>query len=96
MLRWAAPTLDAQGGQLSDLGRYILFRAKESTSAFVAVDTLGAEVRQYTDTGLDESTIYYYAVSAAQMLLATKVVVPQWSRCRPKERIACRRQRRKT
>ena len=64
VLRWAAPTLDAQGGQLSDLSRYILFRAKESTSAFVAVDTLVAEVRQYTDTGLDESTVYYYAVSA--------------------------------
>ena len=64
VLRWAAPTLDAQGGQLSDLSRYILFRAKESTSAFVAVDTLGAEVRQYADTGLDESTVYYYAVSA--------------------------------
>ncbi|MGB1892475.1 MAG: hypothetical protein ACPHSD_12470 [Candidatus Latescibacterota bacterium] len=64
VLRWASPTLDAQGGQLSDLSRYILFRAKESTSAFVAVDTLGAEVRQYTDTGLDESTVYYYAVSA--------------------------------
>ena len=64
VLRWAAPTLDAQGGQLSDLSRYILFRAKESTSAFVAVDTLEAEVRQYADTGLDESTVYYYAVSA--------------------------------
>ena len=63
-LSWGGPTLDAQGGQLSDLSRYILFRAKESASAFVTVDTLESGVRQYTDSGLDESTVYYYAVSA--------------------------------
>ena len=63
-LQWSAPTLDAKGGQLSDLGRYIVFRAKGSANGFVAVDTIDADSRAFVDVNLEQSTVYFYAVSA--------------------------------
>ena len=63
-LRWNASTLDADGGQLTDLTGYIVFRSKGTTNSFVPVDTVGANTRQFLDTGLEESTTYFYTVTA--------------------------------
>ncbi len=61
---WNASTQDANGGQLTDLSGYIVFRSKGSTNSFVAVDTLNLDVRQFVDTGLVELTTYHYTVTA--------------------------------
>ena len=63
-LAWSAPTRDANGDQLTDLTEYVVFRSKGSRNAFVAIDTVDAQTRAYTDTGLEELTTYYYTVSA--------------------------------
>ncbi|MFT5373583.1 MAG: fibronectin type 3 domain-containing protein [Candidatus Latescibacterota bacterium] len=63
-VRWNASTLDADGGQLTDLTGYILFRSKGTTNSFVPIDTVDANTRQFVDTGLEESTTYFYTVTA--------------------------------
>ncbi|MEC8646323.1 MAG: hypothetical protein VXY00_05060, partial [Candidatus Latescibacterota bacterium] len=62
---WGASTLDSDGGQLTGLTGYTVFRSKGSTNSFQPVATVDATTRQYVDTGLEELTTYYYTVSAA-------------------------------
>ena len=63
-LSWTAPTADRDGGSLSGLASYIVFRAEGSASAFIAIDTVSAAQTQYSDASLSASTQYFYAVSA--------------------------------
>jgi titin len=63
-VRWNASTLDADGGQLTDLTGYILFRSKGTTNSFVPINTVDALTRQFVDAGLEESTTYFYTVTA--------------------------------
>ena len=62
---WGASTLDSDGGQLTGLTGYTVFRSKGSTNSFQPVATVDASTRQYVDSGLEELTTYYYTVSAA-------------------------------
>jgi len=63
-VRWNASTLDADGGQLTDITGYIVFRSKGSTNSFVQISTVDANTLQFVDTGLEESTTYFYTVTA--------------------------------
>jgi len=63
-LSWNAPVQDADGGDLTGLSGYVVFRSEETASSFVRVAQVGAEVREYVDTGLEESKTYFYTVIA--------------------------------
>jgi fibronectin type 3 domain-containing protein len=64
VVRWSPSVRDADGGDLTGLAGYVVFRSKGTASSFVPVDTLGAEARAYVDTSLEELTTYFYTVSA--------------------------------
>ena len=63
-LNWSASTTDSDGGDLTDLASYIILRSKNSAAAVVPVDTVDASVTRFVDSGLDEATTYFYALSA--------------------------------
>jgi fibronectin type 3 domain-containing protein len=63
-LSWTGSRLDQDGGDLTGLSSYILFRGKGSSTALAALDTIAASSTSYTDNALQAATTYYYAVSA--------------------------------
>ncbi len=63
-LNWSASTTDSDGGDLTDLASYIILRSKNSAAAVVPVDTVDASGTRFVDSGLDEATTYFYALSA--------------------------------
>ena len=63
-VRWSAPTTDADGGELTGLSGFTVYRSEGVTGSLVSVATLGAEAREYVDEGLRSLTEYGYAVSA--------------------------------
>ena len=64
VVRWSPSVRDADGGDLTGLASYVIFRSKGTASSFVPVDTLGAEAREYVDASLEELTTYFYTISA--------------------------------
>ena len=63
-VRWSAPTTDADGGELTGLSGFRVYRSEGVSGSLVAVATLGSEAREYVDAGLRALTEYGYAVSA--------------------------------
>ena len=63
-VRWSAPTTDADGGELTGLSGFTVYRSEGVAGSLVSVATLGAEAREYVDEGLRSLTEYGYAVSA--------------------------------
>ena len=63
-VRWSAPTTDADGGELTGLSGFTVYRSEGVPGSLVAVASLGAEAREYVDEGLRSLTEYGYAVSA--------------------------------
>jgi fibronectin type 3 domain-containing protein len=64
VLRWSPPTLDADGGELTGLAGFVIFRSEVGTGGLAPIDTLGTEVREYIDEGLKALTDYSYSVMA--------------------------------
>ncbi|MEE3258974.1 MAG: hypothetical protein VX293_07170, partial [Candidatus Latescibacterota bacterium] len=64
VVSWSPSVSDADGGDLTGLLGYVVFRSKGSVNAFVPVDTLAADVREFTDSGLGSLTGYFYTVMA--------------------------------
>ena len=67
-LRWSAPARDADGGVLTGLSEYVVYRSKGDGEGLLPVDTLGVEEREYRDVGLEGGGVYYYAVSGVDGL----------------------------
>jgi fibronectin type 3 domain-containing protein len=63
-LSWSGSSRDSNGGELTGLASYVVFRSRDNAATLVAIDTLDATLRQLVDTGLVSSTTYFYAVSA--------------------------------
>jgi fibronectin type 3 domain-containing protein len=63
-LSWSGSTADEDGGVLTGLASYIVFRSKNGVSSLAAVDTVTAPETVFDDTGLDGATTYWYAVAA--------------------------------
>ena len=61
---WSAPATDVGGDALTGLAGYVLLRAEGSDGAFLLVDSLTADTRQYVDAGLRALTDYRYALYA--------------------------------
>ena len=63
-VRWSAPTTDADGGELTGLSGFTVYRSEGVSGSLASVAVLGAEARAYVDEGLRSLTEYGYAVSA--------------------------------
>ena len=63
-LSWSGSTADGDGGDLTGLSAYIIFRGEGSSAALAALDTVGSSATEYEDGSLSAATTYYYAVSA--------------------------------
>ena len=62
VVTWSIPQFDSDGGELTGLSGYAVFRSEETTDSFARVgETTEA---QFADTGLSESTLYFYSVAA--------------------------------
>jgi fibronectin type 3 domain-containing protein len=59
---WNVPQRDADGGQMTGLSGYAVFRSEETMDSFFRIATV-TEPR-YEDTGLEESSTYFYTVVA--------------------------------
>ena len=72
---WNAPLVDDDGGELTGLSGYQVFRSQGTTDSFVQVASVSEP--RYADTGLEESTTYYYTVSAVDVRATSRVARPR-------------------
>ncbi|MCZ6636124.1 MAG: hypothetical protein O7G87_22225 [bacterium] len=63
-LNWTAPTQDSNGGDLTSLASFQVFRSRESSSSFSLLTTLAATQTAFQDTSVELLTNYFYAISA--------------------------------
>ena len=63
-LSWDAPIRDANGGPLTGLARYVIYRADSSNTVPTELTTVDAAHQMYQDTDLANRTIYRYQISA--------------------------------
>ena len=63
-LSWDAPTRDANGGDLTGLASFVIYRADPLNTVPTEIDTLDATHQMYRDTDLLNRTTYRYQISA--------------------------------
>ncbi len=63
-LSWDAPTRDANGGDLTGLASFVIYRAEFPNNVPTALDTVDASAREYRDIDLLNRTTYRYQISA--------------------------------
>ena len=63
-LSWDAPIRDANGGALTGLAYYVIYRAGPFNTMPTGLDTLDATHQMYRDTDLQIHTTYRYQISA--------------------------------
>lgn len=63
-LSWTPPTTDSDGGDLTGLATYRVFRSRESATSFVLLAEVSASATTYQDTSVKQLTTYFYSVSA--------------------------------
>ena len=63
-LSWVAPTRDANGGDLTGLASFVIYRADPLNTVPIEIDTLDAMHQMYRDTDLLNRTTYRYQISA--------------------------------
>ena len=63
-LSWVAPTRDANGGDLTGLASFVIYRADPLNTVPTEIDTLDATHQMYRDTDLLNRTTYRYQISA--------------------------------
>ena len=61
VVRWTLPRTDADGGPLTGLSGFVLFRA-EGDQGYVPIDTPAADAQSYADDGLKALTRYGYRI----------------------------------
>ena len=63
-LSWDAPIRDANGGALTGLGGFVIYRADSSNTVPTELTTVDAAHQMYQDTDLENRTTYRYQISA--------------------------------
>ena len=63
-LSWDAPTRDADGGDLTGLASFVIYRADPLNTVPIEIDTLDATYLEYRDRDLLNRTTYRYQISA--------------------------------
>jgi fibronectin type 3 domain-containing protein len=64
ILNWTAPTGDSNGGDLTGLATFQIFRSRETNASFALLTSLTGDLVTYQDTSVDLLTRYFYAISA--------------------------------
>ena len=64
-LRWNSPRTDNDGGSLTGLSKFVIYRAVGSVSAgFTNIATVDSTLRVYENSGLVFNTVYIYQIAA--------------------------------
>jgi fibronectin type 3 domain-containing protein len=63
-LTWTPPTQDSNGGDLTGLVSYRIFRSRDTGNSFVLLTTISSTQAAYQDTSVELLTRYFYTVSA--------------------------------
>ena len=63
-LTWTPPTQDSNGGEITGLVSYRVFRSRETSNSFVLLATIPSAQAAYQDTSVEFLTRYFYTVSA--------------------------------
>jgi hypothetical protein len=63
-LTWTPPTQDSNGGEITGLVSYRVFRSRDTNNSFVLLSTIPSTQAAYQDTSVDYLTRYFYTVSA--------------------------------
>ena len=64
VINWTPPVTDFNGEELTGLEGFIILRSEAGGGSIVAVDTLGAEAREFIEEGLKGLTVYSYTMVA--------------------------------
>ena len=64
VLNWTPPSRDSNGGELTGLASYQIFRSRETNASFALLASVQNGVATYQDTAVDLLTRYFYAISA--------------------------------
>ena len=64
MLSWTAPTRDSNGGDLTSLGSFQIYRSRGNNSSFILIATISGNHVSFIDTSVELLTTYFYAVRA--------------------------------
>ena len=68
ILNWTAPIRDSNGGDLTGLASFQIFRSRETNASFALLATVTSGQLTYQDTSVDLLTRYFYAISAVDSL----------------------------
>ncbi len=63
LLSWAPPTKDHDGGDLTGLSHYRVFRSRQTASSFVEMAQVPGTQTTFRDTAVEPLTLYYYTVN---------------------------------
>lgn len=63
-LTWTPPTQDSNGGEITGLVSYRVFRSRDTNNSFALLATVSATESAYQDTTVEFLTRYFYTVSA--------------------------------
>ena len=64
LLSWTAPTRDSNGGDLTSLGSFQIFRSRGNNSSFILIATISGNHVSFIDTSVELLTTYFYAIRA--------------------------------
>ena len=63
-LNWTAPTQDRNGGDLTGLASFEIFRSRDNNTSFALLETVPGDQVRYVDTSVELLAKYFYAVRA--------------------------------
>ena len=63
-LNWTAPTQDRNGGDLTGLASFEIFRSRDNNTSFALLATVSSDQVRFVDTSVELLTQYFYAIRA--------------------------------
>ena len=63
-LNWTAPTQDRNGGDLTGLASFEIFRSRDNNTSFALLATVSSNQVRFVDTSVELLTTYFYAIRA--------------------------------
>ena len=63
-LNWTAPTQDRNGGDLTGLASFEIFRSRDNNTSFALLATVSSNQVRFVDTSVELLTQYFYAIRA--------------------------------
>ncbi len=63
-LNWTAPTQDRNGGDLTGLASFEIFRSRDNNTSFALLATVSSDQVRFVDMSVELLTTYFYAIRA--------------------------------